>query len=313
MRPSQPEREYRNWVMDSRRWQHYHPRPGDIVVATYPKCGTTWMQRIVNLLIFRSTDPRPVSKLSPWYDMRTGPPVEVLNEALDSQAHRRAIKTHLPLDGLPFYDDVRYIHVARDGRDACLSFHHHATGFTSAALDRLDKAGVADPEIGMPYPRVPADPAEYFHQWITRSLLKGFTDGYQNFSYFDFHRTYWAERHRPNVLMVHYADLKRDLANEMRRVAEFLEIEIDPAMWPQLVDAASFKTMKAQGDDLMPSVMPLFEGGAQHFFHRAENGRWKDIFNSEDLALYQGKIAGMPTGCGDWLKGGRLATDAPMN
>ena len=63
-------KEYRTWSADSRRWLAYQPRAGDIVVATYPKCGTTWMQRIVNLLIFQSAEPQPVSKLSPWYDMR---------------------------------------------------------------------------------------------------------------------------------------------------------------------------------------------------------------------------------------------------
>ena len=39
-------REYRTWIIDSRRWQRFRPRPTDIVIATHPKCGTTWMQRI---------------------------------------------------------------------------------------------------------------------------------------------------------------------------------------------------------------------------------------------------------------------------
>ena len=45
-------REYRNWVTDSRRWSCYTPRASDIVISTYPKCGTTWMQRIVGALVF---------------------------------------------------------------------------------------------------------------------------------------------------------------------------------------------------------------------------------------------------------------------
>ena len=51
-----PQREYRTWIFDSRRWQHYRPRPDDIVIVTYPKCGTTWMQRIVSLLVFQSPE-----------------------------------------------------------------------------------------------------------------------------------------------------------------------------------------------------------------------------------------------------------------
>ena len=72
-------REYRTWIMDSRRWSSYRPRSGDVVVATYPKCGTTWTQRIVSLLIFQSPAPVPLSKVSPWLDaVRSDPRFETL-------------------------------------------------------------------------------------------------------------------------------------------------------------------------------------------------------------------------------------------
>jgi len=283
-----------------------------VIVTTYPKCGTTWMQRIVNLLIFQSPDPRPVSKLSPWYEMRVGPPVDVMNETLEAQTHRRAVKSHLPFDGLPIYDEVRYIHVARDGRDACLSFHNHGTGLTAEMLGRLDKAGLEDPEIAQPFPRLPSDPAEYFHLWLTTSHLKDYSEGYQNVSYFAFQKSYWAERRRPNLLMVHYADLKRDLEAEMRRVAAFLEIEVAEELWPDLVQAASFETMKDQGDQLMPQVMALFEGGSQRFFHKGQNERWKDIFREDDLALYETKLVeALSPACAVWLKEGRQVGGEP--
>ena len=64
------ERIYRTWIIDSRRWERYRPRPTDIVIATYPKCGTTWMQRILDLLVFQNAEPRPVMQLSPWIDRR---------------------------------------------------------------------------------------------------------------------------------------------------------------------------------------------------------------------------------------------------
>jgi aryl sulfotransferase len=70
--------------MDSRRREHYRPRPGDVVVTTYPKSGTTWMQRIVNLLIFQPIEPQPLSKISPWYELRLAGPVEGINEILEA-------------------------------------------------------------------------------------------------------------------------------------------------------------------------------------------------------------------------------------
>jgi aryl sulfotransferase len=302
-------REYRSWVLDSRRWAEFRPRAGDIVVTTYPKCGTTWMQRIVNLLIFQTPEPRPVSKLSPWYDMRIRASPEELNAGLEAQTHRRAVKSHLPFDGLPIYDELRYIHVGRDGRDACLSFHNHATGFTGEMLRKLDSAGLNDPKIGVPYPRLPADPADYFHLWLTQSRLAGETDGYQSLSYFNFQKTYWEERRRHNLLMVHYNDLKRDLAGEMRRIARFLDIAVGEEAWPGLVEAASFDTMKRQGDELMPGVMGMFEGGRERFFHKGETGRWRGIFRAEDLALYEALVAErLLPDCARWLEqGGPIA------
>ena len=130
------QRDYRTWIIDSRRWEHYRPRPEDIVIATYPKCGTTWMQRIVDLLVFQTPEPRPIMQISPWIDRRFPEPIEAVAARIEAQDHRRFLKAHLPVDGLPIYDEVKYIHVARDGRDACMSFHNHGTGFTPEMLER---------------------------------------------------------------------------------------------------------------------------------------------------------------------------------
>ena len=172
-------RDYRTWVFDSRRWQHYRPRPDDIIIATYPKCGTTWMQRIVSLLVFQTTEPTPVMQLSAWIDRRFPQPIETVIAQLEAQEHRRFLKSHLPLDGLPFHDDVRYIHVARDGRDACISFHNHARSFNEQMMRNLDKSGNDDETIGRPYPPVDADPARFFHQWITQGEVPGQTTAHR--------------------------------------------------------------------------------------------------------------------------------------
>lgn len=307
-------RVYRTWIIDSRRWERYRPRAGDIVVATYPKCGTTWMQRIVGLLIFQSPAPRPVMEVSPWIDRRFPEPVEAVLARIEGQDHRRFLKSHLPLDGLPFHDEVRYIHVARDGRDACLSYHNHGTSLTPPMLEALDGAGLADETIGRPFPRLHADPAAHFHRWLTEGVVPGHADGLPFLSFFPFERSWWEARRCPNVLLVHHNDLKADLAGEMRRVADFLGITVSAGLWPALVEAAGFAAMRRDGAVLMGSVAAAFQGGAARFFHRGTNGRWRDLFREKDLALYEAKAAALLSGpCARWVAAGRLAAGDPRS
>ena len=109
-----PKREYRTWILDSRRWRHYAPRPDDIIIATYPKCGTTWMQRLVSLLVFQTAKPLPIMQISAWIDRRFPLPIETVVAQIEVQKHRRFLKSIIPLDGLPFYDDGEYYPRRRD-------------------------------------------------------------------------------------------------------------------------------------------------------------------------------------------------------
>jgi len=305
-------REYRTWSLDSRRWASFQPRPDDIIIATSPKCGTTWMQQIVGSLIFQNAEPREFPKVSPWIDQRFAGSTEETYALLEAQAHRRFIKTHLPIDGLPLYDEIRYVFVARDGRDVALSAHNHFSGNSPATLATFDRIGLEDPVIGRPYPRLPADPAEYFRVWISTSAVHGQSDGLPTPSFFEFVSGYWAERQRPNVLLVHYADLSVDLEGEMRRIAAFLRIDVDDALWPTLVAAARFEAMKAVGPTLMPRVAAQLVGGADRFFDKGVTGRWRGVLSDADLALYDAKVREKfsPT-LARWVEGGRAAIGDP--
>lgn len=309
--PSTPAaRIYRTWISDSRRWNAYRPRTGDVVIATYPKCGTTWMQQIVGLLVFQSPEPRPVGEIGAWLDRRLDPLDEILAR-FEAQSHRRFLKSHMPFDGMPIHDDVRYIHVARDGRDACLSFHNQVTRFRGETLRQLDAEGMADEWIGRPFPEIPADPRDFFQKWL-REGVAGAEDGTPQLSYFDLERTYWQARHRANLLMVHYRDLKADLDGEMRRVAGFLDIPVDEAIWPSLVQAATFENMRRDGAVLAPRAMKLFSGGPADFFQKGENDRWRGVLSEDDLAAYEQKVERrLSPSCGHWLRHGRREVGDP--
>ena len=299
---------YKTWVTDSSRWEHYRPRDSDIVIATYAKCGTTWMQRIISLLIFQSPDPLPIHSMSPWIDCRFQLPLEEVKQVIENQDHRRFLKSHLPFDGLPHYDDVRYIHVARDGRDVCMSFFNHCEAFTPLAYEMMD---ATSQDMGKPYPHCPDDPRVFWQNWLTHGVQSGETDGYPDLSFFDFETTYWKARKTENLLLVHYNDLKADLDGEMRRIAKFLSIEPSPEIWRSLVESATFDGMRKDGAALLPGIEYAFEGGSDRFLYKGTNGRWRDLMTEDDLALYDKAAARFAPGLARWIEEGRLATGDP--
>lgn len=230
-----PSRTVRSRLVDSTRWASYRPRADDVIMATYPKCGSTWVQRIVCMLVFRSAAPRPIRDFSPVLDARWGPSVEDTVASLEGQTHRRLIKAHLPYEALPVYEGAKFIHVARDGRDAAMSYHNHKLGFAPATVARINAINLKDPLAQDAAFPVSSDPAVFFHDWIENSGT-----GSPYASFFHVEHSFWAVRRDANMLFVHYNDLQQDRDGEMRRLAKFLDIEIPETLWPELVDAASF-------------------------------------------------------------------------
>jgi aryl sulfotransferase len=270
------------------------------------------VQRIVGMLVFQTAEPMPIMQISPWIDRRFPQPIEAVVAQIEAQKHRRFLKSHLPLDGLPFYDDVKYIHIARDGRDACMSFHHHCTSFTDQMMGELNRSGLEDDAIGRPYPAIQVDPGQFFHQWVTKGEVSSHEDGSPNMSFLQFQKTWWEARNRPNVLMVHYNDLQSDLSTEMRRIADFLAISVAADLWPRVTAAASFEAMRRDGDALMSSTAAIFKNGSRSFFFKGANGRWRGVANKEDLALYEAKAAAMlPAACARWAATGRAQAGDP--
>lgn len=296
-----PTRTVHSRVYNSARWDSWRPRSDDIIIATYAKCGTTWTQRIVCMLVFQSAEPRSLFDVSPWFERMMGPP---RYEQAEAQTHRRFLKTHLPYDALPIYEGVKFIHVARDGRDAALSFHNHLYNLRPERKRAFEQLSLTDPKFGDRGPETPADPAAYFHDWIADRGL-----GDEGAGYFHVENSYWAARNEPNLLMVHYADLKADLEGEMRRMADFLGITIPEDVWPSIVEHAGFETMKQEAKTFTPGMDLAWEKGTDTFFNKGTNGRWQGVFAPEDLARYDAAVAREFTPeQAHWLAHGRLGT-----
>lgn len=309
-----PTRDFRTAAIDGGRWASFTPRPGDIVIATYPKCGTTWTQRIVDLLVFQDPAPRPVLKMSVWLDARFFASLADDLATLQAQAHRRFIKSHLPFDALPIYEDVKYIHVARDGRDAFMSWHNHLRGFTPKMRERIATLAALDPELppAPPPGDPPEDPQLFYQGWIARAEAEPRAGPGEELSFFDFETTYWRERRRENLLLVHYNDLRADLAGEMGRLSRFLDIDTPTDRLAALAEAARFDRMKADGGALLPDIEEAFDRGPERFLNQGTNGRWKDVLTHGDLARYEAVARRkFSPACAAWIEHGRLQAGDP--
>lgn len=287
-------REMHNHHIDSTIWNAFVFRDDDIVIATYAKSGTTWMQQIVSQLLFDGQEGLPVAEMSPWVDLRV-PPREVKLPALEAQTHRRFVKTHLPVDALVFSDKARYICVGRDGRDVVWSLYNHHVNANELWYRALnDTPGRVGPPIEPPQGTV----AEYFAHWLDH-------DGAPFWPFWEHVASWWAIRDLPNVMLVHFEDLKRDLPGAIRRIADFLGIAIDPERMEDILLHCSFDYMKAHADAAVPLGGAFWEGGAGTFIHRGTNGRWRDTLSPEVSARYERTaLERLGADCARWLAHG---------
>lgn len=297
-------RVYRNHHLDSRRWEVFQPRDGDIIVTTSMKAGTTWTQQILSSLLRPDCDPHDVHLISPWVEadfMERTP--EAVAAKLDTLASPRFIKSHLPLDGLPYYPQVRYLVVARDPRDVFMSMLNHYDNYGDAAYQAVN----AQLWGGEPFPRYDGDPRGLFRKWISRGWFPWESEGWPFWSNMHHTATYWAYRHLPNILLLHYNDMLADLETAVRRIVDFTGIDVGEAEIERAVAVTTFSRVKQvadkrtaeQGED------PFFRGGSSAFFFKGTNGRWRGLLTAEDLELYeQAKTRVLEPDCARWLEQG---------
>jgi aryl sulfotransferase len=284
---------YRSADEDSGRWRDFRFRDGDIVISTRSKSGTTWMQMICALLVFRTPDlPGRLSEMSPWLDWLVVPKEQVF-ASLEAQTHRRFIKTHTPLDGVPLESQVTYVVVARHPLDAALSLYHQGTN--------LDRERVAE-LIGQPL--VVRGPRPSAEQWL-RSWIASEADPREQLDSlpgFMWHLSdAWSRRHEANVVLVHYDTLRRDLGGEMRRLAALLGIDVPESSWPRLVEAATFEEMRSRASQLVPDPSGVLKSHSA-FFRTGTSGSGRTVLTPADEEHYLERAARLvPADLFAWL------------
>lgn len=277
---------YVSEMEDSHRWLDFPMRDGDIVVSTRSKHGTTWTQMICALLVLQTPDlPAPLAELSPWLDWTIEPEDEVFAR-LDAQRHRRFVKTHTPLDGIPIDPAARYIVVARHPLDAAVSLYHQGGNIIRERVAEL---------TGEPVPEGKRGPRPELREWL-RGWTRSGNDPREHPDMLPGVMAHlsgaWELRDEPHLLLVHYADLAADLDGEMRRIAAWLGIEVDEAVWPHLVKAATFAEMKSKADRTAPDPVGLFRS-RDAFFRGGTSGAAAGLLADEDLTAYMERVGTM--------------------
>lgn len=242
--------------------QRYRAAPGDVFVATYPKCGTTWMQYIVYLLL-HGAEPLPrgarLDAVFPHLE-------EVGAEAVQALPEPRLIKTHLPFERTPWHAGARYIYVARNPFDCAVSFYHHTRGFVRH-YDFAD--GTFD---------------EFFECFIRGEVDFG--------DYFD-HLASWLPHARdPNVLFLTYEQMLADPRAAVAAVGDFLSgaaarVAAEAALVERIVAASSFDSMsrdQRRWSSERPANMP-------EFVRRGVVGDWTEQVSREQARRLAAKFA----------------------
>ena len=288
-------RELHNHHFDSTIWNDFPFRNDDIVIATYAKSGTTWTQQIVAQMMFNGDPDLAVAEMSPWLDLRV-PPKQVKLPMVAAQTHRRMLKTHLPVDALVYSPKAKYLYLARDGRDVVWSMYNHHVNANQLWYQALnDTPGRVGPPIEPP----PADIRQYWRDWMDQ-------DGHPFWPFWENIRTWWQLRGLPNILFVHFNNLKHDMPGEMRRIARFLDISVDDARWPSVLEYCSFDWMKQNATKSVPLGGAFWDAGAEVFINKGVNGRWTDTLSAKDSAEYEARaVRELGPECARWLATGQ--------
>jgi aryl sulfotransferase len=272
-KPEPARKRYDGKISDPSRWYSISPRAGDIVVSSPPKSGNTWTQAILALLI--SGDPdvdADVSNKAPWVDITFDGQDRILQNWQVLPGQRR-LKTHTPLDGIPFWPGLEYILIFRHPIDVYFSFRKHVHHMKEKVLSDI----------------FPDDISAGF-----RIFLEGdHHDGASLNSIIDHYRSALAFGSRQNLLCLHYADMGRDPAKTFDRIAGHIGVTHPPDVMAKLVEAASFGNMKSNANRFAVAAGEGFWRDDADFFDSGTSNKWLGVLTDADIAAYDARMSGL--------------------
>ncbi|KAK8771543.1 hypothetical protein V5799_011176 [Amblyomma americanum] len=267
----------------------YKPRPGDLFLTCYPKSGSSWTHRIIYNILMDAADPDdpmdPYLRI-PFLDMRGG-------DAAIYAPRPAAFKTHLPFSKAPYSPEAKYIHLARNPYDVCVSFYYHTRN----------------------------TPAYNFHNGTFDEFFELFLQGRVDFGdYFQNVLSWYRHRNDANVLSLTYEELKENTREHIVKIAAFIDpdrekkLKEKPELVERILEKTNVENMKKvlnyntkrltlKEPRLLDNVRPELQKGLRTFFdfinvpmtgdfvRKAQVGDWRNHFSLEQVAKMKERIA----------------------
>ena len=302
-----PTRVVRDYLSNSVVWEDFLAQggfvEGDIVVADPFKAGTTWTQRIVQQILQNGEEKEGgLSDTSPWLDSSWGDHAEMLKVLKEQReaGKRRVMKSHLPADAVPIAPEARYVFVGRNGKDLGISFHNYLYNFSAPTMSTINRIHAEWSDDSTPLV-IPKDMQAFFDQWLD-------TNGFGCCDLLDIMRSWWELRNEPNVLLLHYQQLKNDLPGQIARLAEFFSIDPKSLRMHTIIKHCSFDYMSARAEKMAP-FGGAHMSSAKAFFHKGLKRDHRTELTPAQVERFD-RVALEKLGedCAHWLETGENAS-----
>uniref|UniRef100_A0A3B1K3Y6 Sulfotransferase n=1 Tax=Astyanax mexicanus TaxID=7994 RepID=A0A3B1K3Y6_ASTMX len=257
----------RNYIVQN--WSSisaFEPDPTDLLIATYPKAGTTWAQEIVDLLLHNGDSEAckrgPTVDRFPFLEIQYPPPIPSGLDLLKKMKPPRFIKTHLPIQLVPegfWKHKCKVIYVARNAKDNLVSYYH---------FHRMNKA---QPD--------PGTWDEYIQNFMRGKLAWG--------SWYDHVKGYWKEREKKNILYLFYEDMKENPRQAVEQIMRYLDLSVSEEVIEKIVQLTSFNSMKDNpmaNYTFIPKIM--FDHSVSAFMRKGEVGDWTNHFTPAQSQVF---------------------------